>query len=43
MNRKRYEIGSGNAFKDIGVPNAEEKFIKAQLVFRIDTNKLIFP
>jgi hypothetical protein len=23
-------------FKDIGVPNAEEHFVKAQLVFKID-------
>jgi predicted XRE-type DNA-binding protein len=29
--------GSGNVFKDIGVPNAEEHLIKAQLVFKIDT------
>jgi predicted XRE-type DNA-binding protein len=36
-NKKRYEIGSGNVFKDIGVPNAEEHLIKAQLVFKIDT------
>jgi predicted XRE-type DNA-binding protein len=26
-----------NAFKDIGVPNAEEHLVKAQLVFKIDT------
>jgi predicted XRE-type DNA-binding protein len=37
MSNKGYEIGSGNVFKDIGVPNAEEHFIKAQLVFKIDT------
>ena len=36
-NKKRYEMGSGNVFKDIGVPNAEEHLIKAQLVFKIDT------
>src|ERR1700730_17102245 len=36
MSRKRYESGSGNVFKDIGVPNAEEHFVKAQLVFKID-------
>ncbi len=24
-------------FKDLGVPNAEEHFVKAQLVFKIDT------
>ena len=37
MNGKGYEIGSGNVFQDIGVPNAEEHFVKAQLVFKIDT------
>ena len=36
MKRKRYEIGSGNVFQDIGVPNAEEHLVKAQLVFKID-------
>lgn len=35
--KKRYETGSGNVFKDIGVPNVEEHLIKAQLVFKIDT------
>jgi len=29
--------GTGNVFADIGVPNAEEHFVKAQLVFRIDS------
>ena len=33
--KKRYETGSGNVFKDIGVPNAEEHLVKAQLVFKI--------
>jgi predicted XRE-type DNA-binding protein len=37
MSKKRYEIGSPNVFKDLGLPNAEEHFIKAQLVFKIDT------
>jgi predicted XRE-type DNA-binding protein len=37
MSKKRYETGSGNVFKDIGVPNAEEHFVKAQLVYKIDT------
>ena len=38
MSRKKgYEIGSRNVFKDIGVPNAEEHLVKAQLVFKIDT------
>src|SRR5258708_27110164 len=35
--RKEYEIGSRNVFKDLGVPNAEEHLVKAQLVFKIDT------
>jgi predicted XRE-type DNA-binding protein len=37
VNKKRYEIGSHNVFKDIGVPNAEDHLVKAQLVFKIDT------
>jgi len=28
---------SCSVFKDIGLPNAEEHFVKAQLVFKIDT------
>lgn len=37
MNPKRYEVGGPNVFEDIGVPNAEEHFVKAKLVFKIDT------
>jgi len=37
MSGKGYETGSRNVFKDLGVPNAEEHFVKAQLVFKIDT------
>ena len=37
MSKLGYEIGSGNVFKDIGVPNAEEHLVKAKLVFKIDT------
>ena len=37
MSKKGYEAGSRNVFKDLGVPNADEHFVKAQLVFRIDT------
>ena len=37
MSRKAYETGGGNVFKDIGVPNAEEHLVKAQLVFKIDS------
>ncbi len=33
--RKRYET-AGNVFKDLGLPNAEEHLVKAQLVFKID-------
>jgi len=36
MRKRGYEIGSRNVFKDIGVPNAEEHLVKAQLVFKID-------
>jgi predicted XRE-type DNA-binding protein len=36
MSKKRYEFGNRNVFKDIGVPNAEEHLVKAQLVFKID-------
>jgi predicted XRE-type DNA-binding protein len=36
MSKKTYETGSHNVFKDIGVPTAEEHFVKAQLVFKID-------
>ncbi len=31
-----YKPGSRNVFKDIGIPNAEEHLVKAQLVFKID-------
>lgn len=34
---KNYEIGSGNVFEDLGLPNSEEQLLKAQLVFRIQT------
>ncbi len=36
MSKKRYEIGSRNVFMDLGLPNAEEHLVKAQLVFKID-------
>jgi predicted XRE-type DNA-binding protein len=35
-NKRRPETGTGNVFKDIGVPNSEEHLVKAQLVFKID-------
>ena len=37
MSKKGLGTGSRNVFKDLGVPNAEEPLIKAQLVFKIDT------
>ncbi len=37
MSKKRFEVGSQNVFGDLGVPNAEEHLVKAQLVFKIDT------
>lgn len=37
MTKRKYEAGSGNVFKDLGLPNAEEHLIKAQLVYKIDT------
>jgi predicted XRE-type DNA-binding protein len=33
--KKEYEIGSDNVFADLGVPNADEHLIKAQLVSKI--------
>ena len=37
MKSNSVQTGSYNVFADIGVPNAEEHFVKAQLVFKIDT------
>ena len=37
MSNKRYEVGGHNVFKDLGIPNADEHLVKAQLVFKIDT------
>lgn len=36
MNRRDHEIAGRNVFKDLGLPNAEEHLVKAQLVFKID-------
>src|ERR1700723_4460593 len=36
MNNKRYETGSRNVFRDLGMQNADEHLVKAQLVFKID-------
>jgi len=37
MSKRGYELGSRNVFKDLGVPNAEEHLVKAQLVFKISS------
>jgi len=37
MSKKGYETGTGNIFKDLGLPNADEHLVKAKLVFKIDT------
>src|ERR1700688_1105998 len=37
MSSKGFATGSRTVFQDIGVPNAEEHLVKAQLVFKIDT------
>src|SRR5689334_18849834 len=31
-----YEPSSGNVFADIGLPNAQDHLVKAQLVYKID-------
>jgi predicted XRE-type DNA-binding protein len=36
MTKPRYETGSRNVFHDLGLPNAEEHLVKAQLVYKID-------
>jgi predicted XRE-type DNA-binding protein len=36
MSKKSCEIGSGNVFRSLGIPNGEEHLVKAQLVFKID-------
>lgn len=37
MNKKTFEAGSQNVFRDLGLPHAEEHLVKAQLVYKIDT------
>jgi predicted XRE-type DNA-binding protein len=34
--KSSHEMGSGNVFADIGLPNAEEHLVKAKLVYKID-------
>src|SRR5262245_10487780 len=36
MNCKRHEKSSGNVFKDLGLPDAEEHLVKAKLVWKIN-------
>lgn len=36
-NHKKREARDSNVFQDIGVPNAGEHLVKAQLVFKIDS------
>jgi predicted XRE-type DNA-binding protein len=36
MKKKDVFVGTQNVFADIGLPNAEEHLIKAQLVYKID-------
>jgi predicted XRE-type DNA-binding protein len=37
MANTKYEKGSRNVSKDLGLPNAEEHLVKARLVYKIDT------
>src|ERR1700676_577699 len=37
MSRKGYKNGDRKVFKDLCLPNADDHFVKAQLVFKIDT------
>ncbi len=37
MSKNGSETGTRNVFRDIGIPNAEEHLIKAQLVLKIGT------
>jgi len=35
MSKKKFEVGSRNVYKDLGLPNAEEHLVKAQLCTRL--------
>lgn len=37
MRKRVYDNGSRNVFKDLGLPNADEHLVKAQLMFKIDS------
>ncbi|HKD10122.1 MAG TPA: helix-turn-helix transcriptional regulator [Bryobacteraceae bacterium] len=36
MSKKKIYVESRNVFRDLGLPNAEEHLVKAQLVYKID-------
>ncbi|HLB56848.1 MAG TPA: helix-turn-helix transcriptional regulator [Coxiellaceae bacterium] len=36
MNSKGYHVGSKNVFADLGLPNAEERLVKAKLALKIN-------
>ena len=36
MSRRNYELSSSNVFADVGMPNADDHLVKAQLVSKID-------
>lgn len=36
VSKRKFEVGSRNVFKDLGLPNADEHLVKAQLVYKID-------
>lgn len=37
MKKDLYEISSGNVFADLGLPNPEEMFVKADLAYQINS------
>ena len=37
LSRAMVGFGGRNVFRDLGLPNADEHLVKAQLVFKIDT------
>ena len=39
MNKRQHPTGNGNVFQDLGIPNAEEHLLKAQLVFKTRARK----
>ncbi len=36
MSKMQFEVSSRNVFKDLGLTNAEEHLVKAQLVYELD-------